>query len=245
VSSNGIQAYDPVNAPPTVVEGTTPPEKVHHQVTQQAGIQVGEQTGGGTLFTEPVLVVNQKAKIIELANEYAIHDQHGAQIGAVRQIGQSTAKKVARALTSWDQFMTHKVQIVDRDGSVALQLTRPAKFVKSKIIVQTGAGVEIGSIVQQNAIGKIRFGLMGPQGQVGLLAGENWRAWNFRISDAADTEIARITKTWEGLATTMFTTADNYVVQIHTALPEPLHSLAIAAAVSIDLAVKQDNRGFN
>ncbi len=49
----------------------------------------------GTIFTEPVLVVNQKAKLIELNNEYAIFDQHGTQIGAVRQVGQSTAKKVA------------------------------------------------------------------------------------------------------------------------------------------------------
>jgi hypothetical protein len=29
--------------------------------------------------------------------------------------------------------------------------------------------------------------------------GENWRAWNFAIVDHTDTEIARITKTWEGL----------------------------------------------
>src|SRR5690606_12279921 len=125
----------------------------------KAGVQAGVAQGGGTLFTEPILVVNQKAKIIEINNEYAISDQHGNQIGAVRQVGQSTAKKVLRVLTSVDQFMTHKYQVVDRNGQVQLQLTRPAKIMKTKIIVQDGQGNEIGSIVQENMIGKIRFGL--------------------------------------------------------------------------------------
>ena len=250
VASGGTQSTDPLNAAaPTQVVGTTPAEKVQGQVAKAAGAGTasaqGATPGGGTLFTESILVVNQKAKLIEINNEYAIHDAQGTQIGAIRQVGQSAAKKAMRVLTSMDQFMTHSLQIVDRDGSVALQLTRPAKFMKSKIIVQDGAGAPVGEIVQQNAIGKIRFGLMGPAGQVGMIQAENWRAWNFRIADAQDNEVARITKTWEGLAKTMFTTADNYVVQIHTNLAEPLRSLVVAAAVSVDLALKQDARGFS
>ena len=43
----------------------------------------------------------------------------------------------------------------------------------------------------------------------------------------------------------MFTTADNYVVQIHLPLDEPLRSLVVAAAVSVDTALKQDSRGLS
>ena len=112
---------------------------------QKKGIQVGAMQGGGTLLTEPILVVNQKARIIEVNNEYGISDQHGTQIGAVRQVGQSKTKKAMRVLTSYDQFMTHKLQVVDARGQVILQLTRPAKFVKSKLIVQHGNGQEVGT----------------------------------------------------------------------------------------------------
>jgi len=56
--------------------------------------------------------------------------------------------------------------------------------------------------------------------------------------------VARITKTFEGVAKTMFTTADNYVVQIHAELPQPLLSLVVAAALSVDTALKQDARGL-
>ena len=42
----------------------------------------------------------------------------------------------------------------------------------------------------------------------------------------------------------MFTTADNYVLQVHHRPPEPLNSLVVASALSIDTALKQDNRGL-
>jgi YD repeat-containing protein len=243
VSSHGRQSVDPPGGPAHVPTTSVAPERIQQQVQQRAGVAAPAQ-GGGTIFTEPVLVVNQKAKLIEVNNEYAIFDQAGTQIGAVRQVGQSTAKKVIRVMTSWDQFMTHKLQVVDQYGTVLLALTRPAKVMKSKVLIQDGHGRELGAIVQQNAIGKIRFGLETGGQQIGLIQAENWRAWNFSISDHTGTEIARITKTWEGFAKTMFTTADNYVVQIHRPLQEPLRSLVVAAALSVDTALKQDSRGF-
>jgi uncharacterized protein YxjI len=140
--------------------------------------------------------------------------------------------------------MTHKLQIVDMAGSVQLAVTRPAKIFRSRIIIQDGLGKEVGQVLQQNVIGKINFSLEAAGQTVGTIRGENWRAWNFSIRDHTDAEVARITKTWEGLAKTMFTTADNYVVQIHRPLAEPLRSLVVAAALSVDTALKQDKRGF-
>ena len=218
------------------------PAKVRADV---AKARAGGADGGGTLFTEPVLVVNQKAKLIELNNEYAIFDQHGIQIGAVRQVGQSAAKKVLRAFTSVDQFLTHRLQIVDMTGRTLLAVTRPAKLVKSKVIVEDGSGAEIGRIVQENMVGKIRFGLEAGGRSLGSINAENWRAWNFNVKDGTGEEVARITKTWEGLAKTMFTTADNYVVKIHRPLEDPLLSLVVAAALSVDTALKQDSRGLS
>lgn len=219
------------------------PAKVQRQVQQQAGVTPAAQ-GGGTLFTEPVLVVNQKAKLIELTNEYSVMDQSGNALGSVVQVGQSTLKKVARFVSSIDQFMTHKLEIRDAYGQPVLQLTRPRKFMKSRVIVERADGRPIGEIVQQNMIGKINFAIMVDGQQAGAIKAENWRAWNFSIVDHADNEVARITKTWEGLAKTMFTTADNYVLQIHYQLPEPLLSLVVATALTVDTALKQDSRGF-
>jgi uncharacterized protein YxjI len=218
-------------------------ERVQRQVQGQAGVGPSGP-GGGTLFTEPVLVVNQKAKLIELTNEYSVFDQHGNTIGSVTEVGQSALKKAVRFLSSVDQFMTHRLEIRDAYGQPQLVLTRPAKFVKSRVIVERPDGSPVGEIVQQNAIGKINFAINANGQQLGAIKAENWRAWNFAIVDHAETEVARITKTWEGLAKTMFTTADNYVLQIHFQLPEPLLSLVVATALTVDTALKQDSRGF-
>jgi uncharacterized protein YxjI len=243
VASHGKQSVDPPGGTshiPTVNRGA---EKIQKDVSK-VGAQTGAAQGGGSIFNEPVLVVNQKAKLIEINNEYAIYDQNGTQIGAVREVGQSKAKKAIRLLSSYDQFLTHKLQVVDMGGNVLLAMTRPAKLMKSKVIVQNGSGQEIGTIIQQNAIGKIRFGLESGGSNHGSINAENWRAWNFNIQDHTGTEVARITKTWEGLAKTMFTTADNYVVQIHRPLEEPLRSLVVAASLAVDTALKQDSRGL-
>lgn len=217
--------------------------RVQQQVQQQAGVAAGG-AGGGTLFSEPVLVVNQKAKLIELTNEYKVMDQQGRELGSVVQVGQSALKKVLRFVSSLDQFMTHRLEIRDAHGQQVLLLTRPRKFMKSRVLVQRPDGSPVGEIVQQNMIGKINFAINAGGQQVGAIKAENWRAWNFAIVDHAENEVARITKTWEGLAKTMFTTADNYVLQIHYQLPEPLLSLVVATALTVDTALKQDSRGL-
>ncbi|MFF4715767.1 phospholipid scramblase-related protein [Streptomyces eurythermus] len=217
--------------------------KVQRQVQKQAGVSAGG-AGGGTLFTEPVLVVNQKAKLIELTNEYKVMDQSGREIGSVTQVGQGVLRKILRFVSSLDQFLTHKLEIRDAYGQPQLLLTRPAKIFKSRVIVTRPDGSPVGEIVQKNMIGKINFAMTANGQQVGAIKAENWRAWNFAIVDHADNEVARITKTWEGLAKTLFTTADNYVLQIHYQLPEPLLSLVVATALTVDTALKQDARGW-
>ena len=266
VSDRGVTGTDPVNAP---AAGTHPQQTRLDRVDSALSVgnegdaaliarqvsgdgtrrsaQVGQAAfqGSGSIFDEPILIVNQKAKLIELNNQYGVFDSSGRQLAAVNQVGQSTAKKVLRLVSNLDQFMTHQLQITDAAGTVLLQLTRPAKVFKSTVVVGDGQGNEIGKIVQDNVFGKIHFTLEAGGHTYGAIKAENWRAWHFRIEDHAGNEVARITKTFEGVAKTLFTTADNYVVQIHTRLPQPLNALVVASALSVDTALKQDSRGLS
>ncbi len=251
VSDQGVQAIDADLTKKSTLDtiddalsfgNRIDPAKIQQQVGDISAANIG--SGGGTLFTEPILVVNQKVKLIELNNQYSVFDSSGKQIASVNQVGQSTAKKLLRLVSSLDQFLTHKLEISDMKGQVLLRLTRPAKVFKSTVIVSDGTDREVGRIVQENMIGKINFSLQVGQQQIGAIKGENWRAWDFRIEDASGTEVARITKKFEGIAKTLFTTADNYVLNIHQPLEQPLISLVVAAALSIDTALKQDARGL-
>ena len=203
-------------------------------------------TGMSNLLTVDRLIVNQKAKLIEVTQEYAIRNENGDQVGYIRQEGQTFLHKAARFITSIDQFLTHHFALYDDAGTKILELSRPAKIFKSRILVRDGNGQQIGQIVQKNVFGKIRFDLEAAGGQpVGQIRAENWRAWNFAIVDENEREIARITKKFVGVAKALFTPADNYIVDIDRSVEGQKRLFVLASATAVDTALKQDSRGID
>ena len=196
------------------------------------------------LLSANVLVVNQKAKLIELTNEYLIRNPEGDVVGKIQQEGQSKARKVLRAVSNVDSFLTVRLAVFDAAGARVLSLTRPAAFWKSKVEVADAGGSVVGRIVQRNAIGKIRFGLEGAGGaDLGEIRAENWRAWDFAIVTPEGREVGRISKKWAGFGKELFTTADNYVFEVSDeSVDRTLRLLMLAAAAAIDTALKQNDR---
>lgn len=193
------------------------------------------------LLTRDVLVINQKAKLIELTNEYKILDGEGAEIGAIREEGQSKARKALRLVSNVDQFLTHRLSVYDRDGAKVVELLRPRKIMKSTVAISDGDGRKVGKIVQKNVFGKKRFALEDSMGQLlGAINAENWRAWDFAIEDATGSEVGRITKKWAGLLKEGFTTADNYILNVTGEVSPDLRLMMLASAAGVDLALKQD-----
>jgi uncharacterized protein YxjI len=196
------------------------------------------------LLERNLFLVRQKAKIIEMNNEYAILDEQGAQIAKVRQEGQSKMKKFVRLVADVDQFLTHRLAVYDDDGSKVLELIRPAKVLKSTLQVNDGSGAARGKIVQKNVLGKKRFALEDGSGRMlGSIDAENWRSWDFAVHDEQGLEVARITKRWSGALREIFTTADHYMVEITGSPSRELRLLIVAAAAAIDTALKQDDSG--
>jgi uncharacterized protein YxjI len=193
------------------------------------------------LLTHDTLVFKQKAKLIELTNEYKVLDQEGNEVGLIREEGQSTARKALRMFTKVDQFLTHRLSLYDAGGQKVVELVRPAKIMKSTVHVTDGTGREVGRIVQQNVLGKKRFALEGADGSaLGAINAENWRAWDFAIQDPEGAEVGRITKKWGGLLREGFTTADNYILNISGQVSPDLRLVMLASAAGVDTALKQD-----
>lgn len=193
------------------------------------------------LLKRNLLVINQKAKLIELTDEYRVRDEEGNDIGYIREEGQSTLKKAARLLTDLDQFFTHRLAMYDKDGTKVVELLRPRKVFKSRVEITDGEGRPVGVIVQQNVFGKKKFGLQSATGeQLGQINAENWRAWDFAIEDMTGQEVGRITKKWAGLLREGFTTADNYVLEITGGVSDDLRLMMLGSAAGVDLALKQD-----
>ncbi|WP_394553369.1 phospholipid scramblase-related protein [Agromyces sp. MMS24-JH15] len=258
VGSQGRQLVDaPVVAPPAprmahatqvapaqvATRAPVANKKVQRQL-QKLGVGDPTRVGSGTLFTEQVLVVNQKAKLFEKKAEYQVFNQHGHKVGGVREYGSSMSRVVVGRENS-----TKRLQIVDADGRPVLTLTRPATVLKSKVIVMREDGSHVGQIAQENlgvmasVLGgrfNIRFRMESGGEILGTINAENWRAWDFSIQDPQGAEIGRITKTWAGFGKENFTKADNYVLEMYRPLEDPLLSLVVSAALVVDTVLKQD-----
>lgn len=241
VASRGLQGLDPWETPPAAK--STRPAGLVERAAESSDRAGSEQPADSSLRAHAVLVVSQKTKFIGVNTEYTVSDQHGERIGAVTEVGRSRVKNALSAMPSANA--ARRMNVVDQRGVVVLTLTRPAKVLKSTLIVRAVDGSEIGQIVQKNVglFGKVRFSLESQGQSLGTMHAENWTAWDFSIQDVGGREIARITKTWAGWAKERFTKSDNYVVEINLPVEEPLHSLVIAASLAVDTALKETNAG--
>src|SRR6266511_2492910 len=167
------------------------------------------------LLAHSKFVVDQKAKLIELRNEYSIYDESGNRIGSVIQVGQSFLTRLLRLVLKGDSLLGVKLEIREANGTV------------------------IGRIAAKIRLGKARMAITDPAERVlGEVRAENLRAWNFNVQDATGRLIARVDKKWAG-ARELFTTADKYRVELDPNLPDPLRSLVVASCLAIDTLLKQ------
>jgi hypothetical protein len=84
-----------------------------------------------------------------MTNEYVITGEDGAELGAIRQEGQSKARKLLRLVSSVDQFLTTKLTVY-AVGAKILELVRAAKVFKSIVEIRESNGTLVGKIVQEN-----------------------------------------------------------------------------------------------
>ncbi len=199
------------------------------------------QQGSPSMLAEPVLVVNQKLKLVELRNEYRVYDQHGRPVGSVQQARQSPLAFLLRLFSDLDVALPITLHFVNASGRVELVLHKP--WFRRVCSVRHPGGAELGTIAKQIRLGKARFRLADPGGRpLGEVRAQNWRAKDFAVVDAGGQEVARVTKKWAGLRE-LFTDADNYVVEVSAALGDPLRSLAVASCLAVDVIMKQKDSG--
>jgi uncharacterized protein YxjI len=198
----------------------------------------------GSLMGASVFVLNQRPKVLEVQTEYELFGSAGHPLGRVRQIAQSKGKQTARVLTPFDQYFTHHFEVDDADGQVALRLTRPRKWFRSKLRVFDAQDRYLGELRQENVFWKIRFALVDANGRtVGRMRARNVRAWDFHVEVEGE-PAATIVKSWEGWGRTAFTRADRYVLRIDRYLEPDVRRLVMVSPLMIDLALKQDARGL-
>ena len=142
--------------------------------------------------------------------------------------------------TDYKRMTPFDIAIRTPDGQPVVRITRGVSIFLSKVKVLDEADRHIGGFKQKFfSIGGAFDVLDTADKPVCRLQGK-WSGWDFAFK-AGDVELARVTKKWAGLGRELFTSADNYVLQIADTVPagNPIRQLILAAVMCIDMVLKE------
>lgn len=183
--------------------------------------------------------VRQRRKFFEMRNQYDLVDETGATVGVVEQVGQSPLTFLARLFSDLDLWLPVTLDVKDASGATVLRLHK-AWFRLQVDATDPATASRIGSVRKRLRLGKANFDVTSPDGNlVGTLRAQNWRARDFALVGAGDRELGRVTKQWRGLLTELATDADSYAVTFPPDADDTVRRLMLAAALSVDLTMKQ------
>ena len=199
------------------------------------------------LLDEDVLVVERFTDLGRRWSDRSVLRPDGTKAGMLRRATPAAPLPTpeTRARVVRDHTKNDVVELVDDKHAVVLTLIRPIGVPKSWVEVRDSEGRDAGRIVQQILRrNEMTFAFLGANGQfLGDLQTDNWVAWDLRVMDSHTRQVATITRDWVGLDPTKFASPDDYVVRISGTVHEPLRTLVVACALSLEIAVRPDPSG--
>ncbi len=194
------------------------------------------------LLDRKTLFVREHVGMFKAANAYDLLDPaNGQVVGRAQQSVRGFFGKVLR-FTAWKTKLSFTILFHDAsaDDAVVLTVHRPFTWIRSVVAVTDETGKPVGSFRQKLlAIGP-KMWILDPAGrELGMLTG-NWTGWHLQIVDAAGKVLGTVTKKWAGIGKELFTTADNYVIDLSDEVTDPgMRRILFAAAITADMVYKE------
>jgi len=189
-------------------------------------------------FESNTYFIDEKVNFFKFENCYQIYNDKGENIGAIKQklnIGQ----KLLSLLIS-KTMLPFFLEIRDSNDNLEVTISRGWTFLLSKITIKNAQGEAIGYIKQKFKLFSPTFNIFNTSEELIAEISGDWKAWNFKINDAANNQIGSISKKWAGAMKELFTSADKYNVQIEENYANLENKIAIlAGAITIDMVLKE------
>lgn len=142
--------------------------------------------------------------------------------------------------TDYKRNTPFDIQIRTPDGAPVLTVKRGITLFLSKVDVLNEVGQRVGGFQQKLFSIGGAFTVLGSNDQPVCELKGKWTGWEFTFM-SGNVELAKVSKKWAGLGKELFTSADNYILQISDQVPfdNPVRMLIVGAVMSIDLVLKE------
>jgi len=191
------------------------------------------------MFTKSTYLVRERVAMLKLTDTFDILDAETGQQVAIAQEKPGLFMKLLRLVINKRVLPTEVHIAPTPDAPPVITIRRGFTLFRSKVRVQDADGLEIGFFKQKLLTIGGAFNVFDAFGQQVAQIKGDWKGWNFKFLDAAGNEIGTVTKQWAGLAKEMFTSADNYVINVAPGQDPKAMNLLIAAGIAIDTIYKE------
>jgi uncharacterized protein YxjI len=187
-----------------------------------------------------VFLVKEHVGLFKAANNYDIYDPASGRI--VLECREDNLGFVTRLLrfSEYKRMTPFDIQIRTPDGQQVVRVTRGITLFLSKVKVLDEQDQPIGGFKQRFFSLGGSFDVLDVDDEPLCSLKGKWTGWEFRfVKD--NVELARVTKKWAGLGKELFTSADNYMLEICDVVPpdNPVRQLILAAVMCIDMVLKE------
>lgn len=190
--------------------------------------------------THKQLLVKEHVGLFKAANNYDIFDvEKGDKLLECREETLGFLTKILR-FTDFKRYTPFDIQIRDTEGNLVVRVKRGISIFLSKVEVTDGQGRYLGGFQQKLFSIGGKFAVLDAQGNQTCMLKGKWTSWDFRFVEGTK-EFASVSKKWAGLGKELFTSADNYVLDISDFVESgsDLQKLILSAVMCIDMVLKE------
>lgn len=195
-----------------------------------------------SIFERNTFFVKEHVGLLKAANNYDVFDPDNLETPLL-EVREEKLGFITKALrfTEYKRMTPFNIFVKEPGtGKSLLHVHRGIALFLSKVVVNDEKEQPVGMFKQKLFSIGGAFNLLDPQEQpLGELKG-NWKSWEFTFSHNGQA-LGKVSKKWAGLAKELFTTADNYVIEIDPSVPAdaPQRKMMLAACFCIDMVLKE------
>lgn len=197
--------------------------------------------GNTSLALAPnVYLVKEHVGMFKAANNFDLFDPNSNEITMqCREPHLGFFTKLLR-FTDYKRMTPFNIEVRTPDGQQVARIKRGVSIFLSKVEVYDANDNRVGGFKQKFfSIGGAFSVLDANDNPICKLKGK-WTGWDFRFMRGEE-ELAHVSKKWAGIGKELFTSADNYVLEMSDSIPadDPIRVLILSAVMCIDMVLKE------
>jgi uncharacterized protein YxjI len=188
------------------------------------------------------ILVKEQVGLFKFSDRYDLFDpDSGKQVGICQEHPPWFSHLLRLAINK--TMLPTMVEVRQENSNLVLfRIRRGFRLFRSVVQVEDGNGRLLGTLRSKILSFRLEFQVLDSKGSEIAKVSGDWKGWNFQLVGSGGTTLGTIAKKWAGIGKELFTSADNYMIEMAQASPADIgsRSMLLAAALAIDICFKEN-----